>query len=229
MNLKKYSIYAIIILYLLVGASLASQNETYCHHGLCFEIPHEWDVVKDVQVGNDTQIVLSDGVSAIRVDLIKYPDREIDKLMLEHLIRDKTIPENYSSSCICPWRFIYALVPWQANGAIGNYYKTEIIKPVNDLRCSGSGISIKPDGVEQASIHESCEELPAEWVIAWTKPEYDEELIGIHAIFSGRYLQMPFEWHGSSKDYSMQQPLWLILTTFSRGDDPKPTSLVNLV
>jgi hypothetical protein len=120
-------------------------------------------------------------------------------------------------------------VPWQANGAIGYYYQNNIVKPANSLGCYGSGISIKPDGVDQASIYENCDQPPAEWLIAWTKPEYKEEMVGIHALFSGNYQQIPFEWYGSSKNYTMQQPLWLILTTFGKGDKPKTSSLIERV
>lgn len=218
---------------ILIGVSSATeqpkQNELYLKHSLSFELPEGWKVVKDTVEGNDTQIILSDNVSAIRIDLIKYSDKGIDKLMFDHLIREKVISEEYSSSCNCPWRLIYGLVPWHANGAIGYYYKNNVIKPVNNLKCSGSGISIKPDGVDQASIYESCEEAPSEWFIAWIKPEYKEEFIGVHALFSGSYPQIPFEWYGSSKNYTMQQPLRIILTTITRGDKPKSTSLTELV
>ncbi len=220
----------VLVLVLLISISSAQNDSTmYKDNGISFEIPQNWNVVKDIQDGNDTQIVLSDNISAIRIDLIKYSDKGIDKLMFDHLVREKAISEEYSSSCNCPWRLIYGLVPWQANGAIGYYYKNDVIKSVNNLKCSGSGISIKPDGVDQASIYESCEEAPSEWLIAWIKPEYKEEFIGVHALFLGSYPQIPFEWRGSPKNYTMQQPLRLILTTITKGDNPKSTSLTELV
>ncbi len=224
-NMKQLFIFVLLILISTINVS-ALNNGSYTKYGLCFEIPEGWNVAKESTEGNDTQIILSDGVSAIRVDLIKYSDQGIDQLMMDHLKRDKTIPED--SSYNCSWRLIYALVPWQANGAIGYYYKNDVIKLVRNLGCYGSGISITPDGVGQASIHYDCGTPPGEWLIAWTKPEYNEELIGVHALFQGDYKQIPFEWHGSSKNYTMQEPLVQVLTSFTRGEKPK-ASAVNLV
>lgn len=230
--MKKLAL-SILIALIMIGASFGTdqqkQNELYLKHSLSFEVPEGWKVVKDTIEGNDTQIVLSDNTSAIRIDLIKYSDNEINKLMFDHLVREKVASEEYSSSCNCPWRLIYGLVPWHANGAIGFYYKNNVIKAVKKFNSYGSGISVKPDGVDQASIYESGEDAPAEWLIAWIKPEYTNEFIGIHALFSGVYEQIPFEWRGSPKNYTMQQPLRLILTTITKGDKPKSTSLTELV
>lgn len=203
-------------------------SEIYINHGLCFEIPKGWMVAKDFADGNDTQVILTDNVSAIRFDLIKLSDQEMNQIIFDHLKRERTIPSNPPYSCDCPWQLIYDLVPWKANGAIGYYYKDSIIKPIDSLQCYGSGIGIKPDGVDQASFYQDCGETSNEYVIAWTRPEYNTEIIGIHALFQGTYKQIPFEWSKVQKNYSMQEPLYEILMTFTRGDKPK-TSLADLV
>jgi hypothetical protein len=57
---------------LLTGAASAEQasEKTYSNHNISFQIPANWSLTKDAVSVNDTQIVLSDGISAIHVDLI---------------------------------------------------------------------------------------------------------------------------------------------------------------
>jgi len=196
------------------------QNETYSGHNLSFAIPEGWTVVKDVQNGNDTQIVLSDTTSAIRIDLIKITELELNRLMLEHLNsrNGPSYPSEIDPTTHGLWKLIYCLTPWNANGAMGSYYKDEVIKTRTSYCSSGSESSIKPDQVEYTSVYNSCEEPPNDWLLAWIKPEYEDDFIGVHAIFLGDYEEISLEWQGGSRDHTMQRPLYVVLTTITRGD-----------
>jgi hypothetical protein len=151
--------------------------------------------------------------------------------MLEHL---RTPVSGIDSTSRGLWKLIYAISPWDANGGIGSYYKDKIIRTSTDFCSSGSGISIKPDVVEQASVYNSCGEpptAPTEWLFAWTKQDYNNEIIGIHALFSGEvYKQVSFQWPGARDiNRTMQQPLYTVLTTIAKGDRSKSSTLVELV
>ncbi|HOI69418.1 MAG TPA: hypothetical protein PLN41_06715 [Methanothrix sp.] len=227
MKLKPIAALTLLTMTCILVSSGYQQNETYSGHNLSFAIPEGWDVVKDVQDGNDTQIVLSDNISAIRIDLVKSSDQELNRLMLEHLNEKKALPSSeIDLAANGLWKLIYYLVPWDANGAIGSYYKDKVIETRASFCSSGSGISIKPDRVEQASVYFGCEEPPSNWLMAWTKPEYNEEFIGVHALFLGEYEEIPFEWQGAPHNYTMQQPLHVVLSTITRGDVTPPWEMV---
>lgn len=73
-----------------------------------------------------------------------------------------------------------------------------------------------------------------EWVIAWTKPNYDNEIIGVHSAFKGEFSEIEVGLSGSNEELNLPAPLWTVLATINRGDKPlsKPaagSSLVDLV
>jgi len=233
----------VLVFMLLISISSAQNNSTmYKDNGISFEIPQNWNVVKDIQEGNVTQIVLSDGINAIRMDLIKnsdintiigeYLDYHVSKSDLSSLCQDA---KNMTDT---EWHSAYKKFPWYSNDAISEYYQKNIVRPNTQLGGTGSGISVKPDGVAYAGIatnngHHDDKEID-EWFISWTKPEYDNEIIGVHSLFKGDYPSVEIEWRGSSTNYAMPEPLWIVLTTFNRGNEPLPkpatgSSLVDLV
>jgi hypothetical protein len=44
---------------------------TYTNHSLNFKIPKGWNVVRDLENNDDTQIVVSDSMSSIRIDILR--------------------------------------------------------------------------------------------------------------------------------------------------------------
>jgi len=242
--MKKFA-FGLLMVFILIGLSLAAEqpkNLIYNNHSLCFEIPQNWSVIKDVQEGNDTQIVLSDGANAIRIDLIK--DSNINKIIGEyleyHVSKADLSSFEYDTKNMTgkAWRSAYERFPWYSNDAISEYYQDNVVRPITQLGGTGSGISVKPDGVEYAGIatnngHHNDKEID-EWFVSWTKPEYDNEIIGVHSLLKGDYPSVEIEWRGSPTNYAMPEPLWTVLTTINRGNKPFPkpatgSSLIDLV
>lgn len=230
---------------ILIGLSTASDlpsqntspNATYLNHSLCFEIPNGWKVIKDAQVDNDTQIVLSDGANAIRVDLIKHPGigKIIGDYLEYHVSKSELASFDYNPRDMSneSWQYAYARYPYYSNDAVCEYYKENVIKPVTHMSSSGSGNFIKPDGSEYAGVATNGDSRNDinEWIVAWTKPKYDSEVIGIHSLFKGKYPEIKVKWGSSERDYSLPEPLWIVLATINRGNTPlpKPTEASSLV
>ena len=86
-----------------------------------------------------------------------------------------------------------------------------------------------PDGVEYAGVSTNADSNHSvnEWIIAWTKPNYDDEIIGVHSLFKGEFQEKKVEWHGSNSEYSMPEPLWIVLTTFTQGDKSLPKAITS--
>lgn len=179
-----------------------TKNSSYFNHSLSFEVPQNWSVVKDFKEGNDTQIVLSDGVvNAIRIDLIK------NKILGEY-------------------------IDLNSNAAISAYYQSKVIQPIalEGNHWSGSGgLSVKPDGAEagystnEYSPQGHSDVNVLEWVLAWTKRNYDDEIIGVHSAFqNGTFSEIEVGGGNSRATYKMPEPLWTVLTTLNRGDKPLP-------
>ena len=211
-----------------------TQNNSYKNHSLAFEVPQNWSVVKDLQEGNDTQIVLSDGNNAIRIDLIKRLD--LNKLIgnyLEYHVSKaelSSFAHDIKNMTATEWYFAYGQFPWYSNDAICDYYKENIVQPIalDGNYFHGSGISVKPDGVEYAGYYtnEYSPQHPGhsvdiyEWIIAWTKPNYGNEIIGVHSAFKGEFREIKLEMNESNEEYLMPEPLWTVITTLNRGNKP---------
>ena len=225
----------------------ATQEPSFKNHTFSFEVPHNWSVVEDHKEGNDTQVVLSEGTNAIRIDLIKHPEiskligNYLDHVLISELASLRSKSELASLSYISndpnseAWKSAYARFPWYSNEAICYYYETNII---NLIESGGpvSGIPVNPDGVEYAGVSTNADSHHEvnEWVIAWTKPSYNDEIIGVHGLFKGDHREIKVEWKGSNRYYSMPEPLWTVLTTLNRGNKPPPkpttsSSLAELV
>lgn len=93
---------------LLVGAASAGQvsEKAYSNHNISFQIPANWRVTKDAQLGNDTFVTMNNSSSFIRIDIVSYPLlptlRSIHKEQLTaHFTKmqhDRTRWENYTGS-----------------------------------------------------------------------------------------------------------------------------------
>ena len=209
----------------------AMQNPSYKDHTLSFEVPQNWSVIKDHKEGNDTQVVLSEGTNSIRIDLIKHPG--INKLIgdyLDHVLNSELASLSLKAELASlsyksndpnneAWKSAYTQFPWYSNEAVCCYYELNIIHPI-DSDGPVSGISVNPDGVKYPGIYTNADSHHGinEWVIAWTKPSYDDEIIGVHSLFKGDYREIKVEWKGSNRHYSMPEPLWTVLNTLNRGD-----------
>lgn len=219
-----------VLLALLSAGSLASET-MYQKHNISFQVPTNWSVVKDVQKGNDTQIVLSDNTSAIRIDLIKITDKELNGLANEAIRTAPAAGPGSKPEEISSWKDLYPHYIWFVASGLLEHYTKYMIAVVTDFETSGSGISVKPDGA-QAGIATNCgiDVDPIEWIIAWTKPKYQNEYFGIHGLFArDGYARKTILWPGAPREYSMPEPLWTVLTTITKGEKPKTTSLVELV
>ena len=213
-NCANKSIAILGLLILFIGVSSAvNQTTSYQNHSLSFEIPLGWNVVKDIQEENDHMILLTDNISAIRIDIIKSDDPLI-------------ISDSADSRILC------------------EYYIKYVINLVKPICGSGTGVEIKPDGADDVfyasnccGLNKYCKEEgfndPVEWIVTWTKPEYDKELIGVYAIFNGTYPDTKINWSGAHGDYYMANPLYSVLTSISLENGlkkpSKETSIIDII
>ena len=158
--------FALVLMLLIFISSAENDSTTYQDNGLSFKIPQNWSIAKVEQINgsqidgspiNDTKIVLSDGKSAIRIDIVDMPQMP---WILSFYDKDET-------------KF-----PWFMEA----FYRVNVIKS-EDKSSSSVGLPANPDRVSNPgfSVGEN------EWIIAWTKPSYKNKFIGVRAIFEGIY------------------------------------------
>lgn len=86
-------------------------ESTYQKHNISFQIPANWGVSEDMQVGNDTLIILKNGDSSIRIDIVDWSllptlrsmskEPNLDYLLMDHFTtmqNDRTSWENLTGS-----------------------------------------------------------------------------------------------------------------------------------
>ena len=54
---------------MLSFGAVASTENMYQKHNVSFQIPANWSVTKDIQIGNDTLVMLNNSSSSIRIDI----------------------------------------------------------------------------------------------------------------------------------------------------------------
>jgi hypothetical protein len=145
-----------LMLFLLpsLGVGMA---EKYSGHNVSFEVPANWSVTKDEQLGNDTFVVLNNSSSSIRIDIVSYPslptlrsvsgehNHTLDYMLIDHLtkmLNDRTF--------------------WQT--------------------LTGS-IEVHPDDLYYPVSFQTTEN--SKLIFAWTKPEYMDKYIVVKGVFSG--------------------------------------------
>lgn len=173
---------------------------TYTDHGLNFEIPNGWAISDDKQINSiqmdgtsisDTQIILTEGPSVIRVDIIEIP--QIKWLL------------NMYDDC-----------PWYVTGVLESFYRNNIIRvSIPESQSGGSGIPVNPDGTKDMSFRTSSNGDKTEWIIAWVKPEYADKFIAVHALFQGDQSMKSLSMSGGGQNYYMQEPLYEVLTSLA--------------
>lgn len=151
----------VLVLFLLIGAADAIEN-TYNKHNVSFQIPANWSIAKDAQDGSDTQVVLTNGDSTIRLDIVDMPE----------LVTIRNVSsDDYSYS-------LGSLV-------LGYYQKSALKGDYGQLNAMSSTDKPNPDGSRSVSFGVAGE--GQEWVLVWSKPEYGGKFIGAHAIFDGNF------------------------------------------
>ena len=66
----------------LVVALLASAvAEDFQNHSISFEIPDGWDIYSDIEVGDNSSTILTDGKGAIRTDTILLTDESLTEIV----------------------------------------------------------------------------------------------------------------------------------------------------
>jgi hypothetical protein len=196
--------YELLLVFMLIISISSAENGSaiYQDHGLSFKIPQNWSVSKVEQLNstqtdgspiNDTKIVLSDGKSAIRIDIIGIPQV---KWLLP----------------------LYDDGPYYVCDILESFYRIQILSDSEKSEFGhsggGSGLSVHSDDVEYAGFRTGNSGDLIEWTLAWTKPEYKDKFIGVHALFQGDYPMKSLSMSGGSGNY-MQTPLYEILDSFS--------------
>jgi len=181
-----------IAMYLAVLALLTfpTEAEKYSDQNLNFTIPEGWKVLNE---SNQTKIILSDDLNSIEIDLVRVPD---------DLIKTIDNYENWSS---------------RSMDLIHEYYRNRINQTNKPNFGTGSLLTFHPDGVKYPVIgfnYGPDDPIPfdGEWCITWAKPEYENKMIGVHALFPGNTSKIVSTgWpHGTT----MPEPLFVILKDF---------------
>lgn len=158
----------------------------YQTHNRSFDVPVGWGVESNFVDNGNLSTILSDGDSTIRIDVISIP--YVSWLM-----------QMYNDS------------PWDVTGSLESYYREQVLG-VSGYSSGGSGLPIEPDG---GYMSFRCAHNCAGWTLVWTKPEYVDKFVGVHAVFNGDYPKITMSISGSSREYSMEEPLYGIITSYT--------------
>jgi len=180
----------LIILITVLTSLAAVQASEFQGYGISFPIPEGWNVAQNNTTGmaNDTKIVLTDGNSAIRLDIVTLPQ-------MPWL---RSTSDGHSDFAIF--------------GLVMNYYKKNILNQDIQIVSTSGTQRLHPDGVQNLNFQMT--EGGDEWVIAWSNPSYDEKFIGVHAIFIGKYDTNDVGFESSEYEYNMPLPLYEVLNSF---------------
>lgn len=145
-----------LMLFLLPGLGIG-MVEKYSGHNVSFEVPANWCVTKDAQLGNDTFVVLNNSSSSIRIDIVSYPllptlrsisgehNHTLDYMLMNHLtkmLNDRTF--------------------WQTLTGSIEVHSDDLYYPVSFQTIGNSKL-----------------------MFAWTKPEYGVIYIVVKGVFFG--------------------------------------------
>ena len=178
---------SLVVLALMIAPAVA---EKYSGQNINLTVPEGWKVINE---SNETKVVLSDDLNSIEIDLIRVPDDLIKSI------------ENYED-----W-------PSRSMDLIHEYYRNRINQTNKPNFGTGSSITFHPDGVEFPVVgfnYGADDPIPSdgEWCVTWAKPEYENKMIGIHALFPGNTsTTVPTGWpHGGP----IPEPLFVVLKDF---------------
>lgn len=193
----------LVMAVLLIGAAYASHasEKTYSNHNISFQIPENWSLTKDAQSANDTQIVLSNRTSTIRIDIVELP--QIIWL------------RNSSSN------------DFAINSVVLGYYQKHILEQdASNINAWSGANKPNPDGIGQLTFGVGGE--GKEWVLAWSKTDYGEKFIGFHALFDGKFTVVDLSEGRSEWRYYMPTPFYDLLDSFKTNSGSKSKKMYGL-
>lgn len=221
----------IIVLAFLTLAINECDSAIYNSHDVSFQIPQNWSTAKDKVVANDIQVVLSNGESAIRIDIIEKANIKeiVNKFFAYKVSKENTENVKRDAENNLDWISAYKKYPWHVSGAVREYYSDNIIEMNHRLNEAGSGLSIEPDNVKYSGMATNNGNIKngeyEEWVFAWTKPEYKDRIIGVHGLFQNEENRINVTWNGVG-NRTIPEPLWTVLSTFNSSME---MSLIDMV
>ena len=191
-----------------VWSKSTTKNETrdvdLFEYEIHFETPRGWAKEENLlENKGDIQIILSNKSSTIQIDFVKIPGGIIQ--VLGDWLRDS-------------WPKRYVADQWEINRAAGYYYINYIVnldRP--SYKSHGTGLSMKPDFVLYPYYgYKEYPKFEYDWIVAWTKPEYNDRIVGLHAVFKDNYGEKIISAGGGANiKMNMQQPLYIILSTLN--------------
>lgn len=203
--MRKLSLFVLLLL-ALISISTAEKCSILDNYYFV-DIPEGWYIIEN----SSEKVVLTDNDSAIKIEFINISSNEFNLKALPYLqLRGHFL--DYDLNELPPdfYKFVYELTPYYSTGILNDYYRNEILN-TNGVDSGGDGMFIlKPDDMSSVSYFYNQDKT--EWVITWFTKEYRG--LGIRAIFSGSYKIIDLE-KTTSEEYSMQEPLYLILTSIS--------------
>jgi len=180
----------LVMAVLLIGVTSAEQEseKTYSNHSISFQIPANWSVTKDAHSINDTQIVLSNGASTIRIDIVDLPQMS--------WLRDSSSNE------------------FAIDSVVMGYYEKHILKQDGrNINAYSATAKLLPDGIG-GQLTFGVGKEGQEWVLAWSKPDYGERFIGVHALFNGNFSVVDLSEGRSDWRYYMPISFYDLLDSF---------------
>jgi hypothetical protein len=178
---------ALFCLLLVFPSLVFSEGNIYEKHNISFQIPVNWSVTKDAQSSNDTQIVLSNRTSTIRIDIVDLPQMT--------------------------WLLNSSSNEFAIDSVVLGYYQTNILKQDSrNINAWSSANKPQPDGIRQLTFGVGGE--GQEWVLGWSKPEYGEKFISVHALFDGNFTVVDLSEGRSDWRYYMPIPFYDLLDSF---------------
>jgi hypothetical protein len=131
-------------------------ESTYQNHNISFQVPANWRITKDVQLGNDTFVMLNNSSSFIRIDIVSFPLLPT----LRSFMNEHTSTFNY---------FLMDHFTWMQ-------------KDRTNWENLTASWKVHPDGLNYMSFQSIGNSTI---MFAWTKPEYGDRYIAIKGNFFG--------------------------------------------
>lgn len=95
-----------------------------------------------------------------------------------------------------------------------DYYKTKVLNPKRvNIRSISSSNNVRPDGIRQMLFGTNMDQKGGEWITVWSRPEYGDKFIGIHALFDGSYPIVDLSYNNDWV-YPLPLPVFEILDSF---------------
>lgn len=207
----------------LVVALLASAvAEDFQNHSISFEIPDGWDIYSDIEVGDNSSTILTDGKGAIRIDTIHLTDESLTEIVGDYY--RSTSDGCYQLNPDASWQEIYGRDSWRVVNAFREYYRGQVVPPTiqgggarwgagsDDFLALGEYISYSTNGPQGQQPYEPL----LEWYLVWIRPEYNGSFVAVHGLFPvNRYEAVKVAGFGRDGNHHWPTPLYNIMISFS--------------